>query len=85
MSDLNTGLDKAIHAFGGQRKLARALGISAPTLNKVVKKYSGKIPPKYLQKIHELTGVTPHELRPDIHPNPTSGLPVEKNNNPSVV
>ncbi|MCP5990376.1 Rha family transcriptional regulator, partial [Klebsiella pneumoniae] len=25
-----------------------------------------------------LTGVTPHELRPDLYPNPTDGLPKQE-------
>jgi DNA-binding transcriptional regulator YdaS (Cro superfamily) len=80
VTKIQTGLDKAICAFGSQRKLAQALGISAPTLNRVVKKYSGNIPPKYLAMIYELTGVTPHEVRPDLYPNPTDCLPTSNQN-----
>lgn len=70
-----TGLDKAIKVFGNQRKLALALGIKPPSVNRWVIKYAGRVPPEHLGRIYELTGVTPHEIRPDIHPNPTSGLP----------
>ncbi|HBE9150643.1 YdaS family helix-turn-helix protein [Serratia fonticola] len=70
-----TGLDKAIEIIGNQRKLAIALGIRPSSLNRWVKKYAGRVPEGQLLKIYSLTGITPHELRPDIHPNPTSGIP----------
>lgn len=73
-----TGLDRAIEKMGNQRRLAIALGIKPQSLNRWVNKYEGKAPPDHLQRIYELTGVTPHEIRPDIHPNPTSGLPEQK-------
>jgi DNA-binding transcriptional regulator YdaS (Cro superfamily) len=74
-----TGLDKAIQQIGSQRKLAIALGITPQSLNRWVKKYKGMVPNDHLLKIYELTGVTPNEIRPDIHPNPTSGLPQQQN------
>ncbi|MFV9075500.1 YdaS family helix-turn-helix protein [Serratia fonticola] len=73
-----TGLDRAIVAAGNQRKLALAIGIKPSSLNRWVKKYAGRAPEGRLLKIYEVTGVTPHELRPDIHPNPTSGLPQQQ-------
>ncbi|MCE9918330.1 Rha family transcriptional regulator, partial [Obesumbacterium proteus] len=27
-------------------------------------------------EVFHATGVTPHELRPDLYPNPTDGMPV---------
>lgn len=73
-----TGLDRAIGIAGNQRKLALALGIRPSSLNRWVKKYEGRVPQGHLLKIYELTGITPHEIRPDIHPSPTSGLPEKK-------
>nr|DAQ78482.1 MAG TPA: Putative antitoxin of bacterial toxin-antitoxin system, YdaS/YdaT [Caudoviricetes sp.] len=35
----------------------------------------GIVPPSYIFPIFKMTGVTPHELRPDLYPNPTDGLP----------
>ncbi|WP_336212104.1 transcriptional regulator [Enterobacter sp. P82] len=72
-----TGLDKAIKAMGNQRRLALALNMRPSSLNKWVKQYMGRVPPERLIQIYELTGVTPHELRPDLHPTPTSGIPVQ--------
>lgn len=74
MSDL----DKAIAAAGGKRRLALALKIKPSSLSRWIHKYQGQVPPKRVIQVYEVTGVTPHELRPDLHPNITSGLP-EKN------
>ncbi|EBF8123360.1 helix-turn-helix domain-containing protein [Salmonella enterica subsp. enterica] len=70
-----TGLDKAIKFMGNQRRLALALSMKPSSLSKWVHQYQGRVPPERLLQIYRLTGVTPHELRPDIHPTPTSGIP----------
>ncbi|ECP4670630.1 helix-turn-helix domain-containing protein [Salmonella enterica subsp. enterica serovar Newport] len=70
-----TGLDKAIEIAGGKRRLAIALGIKPPSLSRWIHKYQGRVPPVRLIQLYKLTGVTPHELRPDLHPTPTSGIP----------
>lgn len=70
-----TGLDKAIQKAGNQGKLASLLGISTQSVNRWKKKYKGTIPPERVLPIFLATGVTPHELRPDLHPTPTSGIP----------
>lgn len=70
-----TGLDKAITAAGNQGKLASLLGISTQSVNRWKKKYKGVIPPDRVIQVFSVTGVTPHELRPDLHPTPTSGIP----------
>lgn len=70
-----TGLDKAIKFMGNQRRLALALNMKPSSLSKWVHQYQGRVPPERLIQIYQLTGVTPHELRPDIHPTPTSGIP----------
>lgn len=70
-----TGLDKAIKFMGNQRRLALALNMKPSSLSKWVHQYQGRVPPERLIQIYQLTGVTPHELRPDLHPTPTSGIP----------
>ncbi|EMX4956243.1 MULTISPECIES: transcriptional regulator [Raoultella] len=70
-----SGLDKAITAAGGKRRLALALNIKPSSLSRWIHKYQGQVPPKRVIQVYEVTGITPHELRPDLHPNPTSGLP----------
>jgi DNA-binding transcriptional regulator YdaS (Cro superfamily) len=69
-----TGLDKAIEMAGNQGKLASLLGISTQSVNRWKKKYKGVIPPGRVIQVFNVTGVTPHELRPDLHPTPTSGI-----------
>lgn len=69
-----TGLDKAINAAGGKSRLALAIGIKPSSLSRWVGRYQGRVPAERVQQIFQLTGVTPHELRPDLHPNPTDGL-----------
>ncbi|EHO5627740.1 helix-turn-helix domain-containing protein [Salmonella enterica] len=69
-----TGLDKAINAAGGKSRLALAIGIKPSSLSRWVVRYQGRVPAERVQQIFQLTGVTPHELRPDLHPNPTDGL-----------
>lgn len=69
-----TGLDKAINAAGGKSRLALAIGIKPSSLSRWVGRYQGRVPAERVRQIFQLTGVTPHELRPDLHPNPTDGL-----------
>ncbi len=38
----------------------------------------GVVPPHFIFPIFKMTGVTPHELRPDLYPNPTDGLPKQE-------
>lgn len=75
MENHMTGLNKAIKIAGNQSKLASLLGISRSSVSRWVHKFGGKAPQAQLPEIYRLTGVTPHEIRPDLHPNPTSGLP----------
>lgn len=70
-----TGLDKAINAAGGKCRLAEALEIKPSSLSRWIHRYQGRVPAGRLIQIYQLTGVTPHELRPDLYPNPTDALP----------
>ncbi|NIG76750.1 helix-turn-helix domain-containing protein [Klebsiella sp. Ap-873] len=80
-----SGLHKAIAKAGNQYKLACLLGIKPQSLNRWIKRYNGIVPSDRVFPIFNATGVTPHELRPDLYPNPTDGLPADQNNNtPSV-
>lgn len=56
-----TGIEKAIQKFGTGAALGRALGFSKMTISNWKK--TG-IPPDHIRSVFELTGVTPHELRP---------------------
>ncbi|HED5888906.1 TPA: helix-turn-helix domain-containing protein [Salmonella enterica] len=69
-----TGLDKAIEVAGGKSRLAQALNIKPSSLSRWIHMYEGRVPAERVQQIFQLTGISPHELRPDLHPNPTDGL-----------
>jgi DNA-binding transcriptional regulator YdaS (Cro superfamily) len=64
----NEALSRAIDAAGGQTALARALGVKQANvwwwLNR-----SGRVPAEQVIPIEVATGVTRHELRPDLYPN----------------
>lgn len=75
-----TPLERAIQIAGNQTALANALEVDPMTVSHWK---SRGIPPKRVLSIFHVTGVTPHELRPDLHPYPNSGLPPEADNTPS--
>jgi DNA-binding transcriptional regulator YdaS (Cro superfamily) len=58
-----TAPDAAIEAAGGARALGRALGINYTAILRW-----GAVPPLRVLQIERLTGVSRHELRPDIYP-----------------
>lgn len=68
-------LDKAIKAAGSGRLLAQKLGLSPNAISQWKHRFKGCVPPERVLPIFHVTGVTPHELRPDLYPNPTDGLP----------
>ena len=55
---------KACEAAGGQVALATKLGISQSAVAQWIG--SGNIPPARVPKVEKITGVSRHELRPDI-------------------
>ena len=58
---------KACDIIGGQHAMKRVLGLkSQGTVAYWVK--IGRVPPKWVLKIERITGVTRHELRPDLYP-----------------
>ncbi|QHP80675.1 Rha family transcriptional regulator [Pectobacterium odoriferum] len=73
-----TALDKAINNAGSATKLAELLGISSMAISHWKRRHEGAIPSNHVLAIYNATGVTPHELRPDLYPNPTDGLPAER-------
>lgn len=68
-----TALDKAIQSQGSARSLATSLGVSSMAISKW--RNRGLVPADRVIPIFSVTGITPHELRPDLYPNPTDGLP----------
>ncbi|WP_328798448.1 transcriptional regulator [Marinobacter nauticus] len=74
---MNT-LDNEIQQAGGPQALAKELGI---TIQRLINWRSrGRVPADMVLTYCRARSwkVTPHELRPDIYPNPTDGLPADK-------
>lgn len=59
-----TPLDRAINAAGSQVAIAALCDVTPQAVNQWVKK--GKAPPEHVLTIEAATGVSRHELRPDI-------------------
>lgn len=71
-------LEKAIKNAGNAKKLAEKLDVSSMTISHWKKRCGGVVPQGRISSIFQATGVTPHELRPDLYPNPTDGLPSQE-------
>ncbi|EMH0546642.1 YdaS family helix-turn-helix protein [Enterobacter hormaechei] len=71
-------IDKAITKAGTASRLAKLLTVSAMTISHWRNRYKGVVPADRVLQIYGVTGVTPHELRPDLYPNPTDGLPKQE-------
>ncbi len=69
--------EKAIQLAGSQSAMARAIGVKPAHVWNWLNINKGVVPPQHAIPIAKATDwqVTPHELRPDIYPNPTDGLP----------
>ena len=57
---------KAAKAAGGQSALARLLKVTPQAVQKMCA--SGRVPAERVLEIEKVTGVSRHELRPDIYP-----------------
>lgn len=69
-----SSFQKAVDLAGGKVALAKALGIDRTAI------YSWRedaIPAERVIAVCEVVGwkVIPHELRPDLYPNPSDGIP----------
>lgn len=71
-------IDKAITKAGTATRLAQLLTVSVMTVSHWRNRYQGVVPADRVLQIYGVTGVTPHELRPDLYPNPTDGLPKQE-------
>lgn len=69
-----SALDRAVRQLGGQTAMAKLLGLSQTAVWKWVNR-SRPIPAEHVLKVEAATGISRHELRPDIYP-PTESLGV---------
>ncbi|MEO1830019.1 MAG: YdaS family helix-turn-helix protein [Pseudomonas sp.] len=61
-----SAISKAVEKAGSQAELARLLGVSSQAVNKMLA--AKRVPAERVLKIEEVTGVSRHELRPDLYP-----------------
>ena len=59
-----TSLQRATEAVGGAGKLADALGIRV----QAIYQWKGQIPHRRVLDVERITGVSRHDLRPDLYP-----------------
>lgn len=63
MTSRKEALDRAIKAAGGLTKLAAPLGITAQAVSQW-----DEVPPLRVLAVEQASGVSRHELRPDLYP-----------------
>ena len=61
-----TPIENAIAAAGSGYRLAKLIGIKPPSIHDWIKK--GRIPAERVLAVEAATGISRHELRPDIYP-----------------
>ncbi|WP_411172254.1 transcriptional regulator [Klebsiella oxytoca] len=66
-----TGIENAIQQSGSASALGLAIGVTKMAVSLWRK---NGVPSSRVIQIYKATGVTPHELRPDLYPNPNDGL-----------
>lgn len=66
-SEPTDALKRAVEILGGQSAMARLLGLAQTSVWAWVRK--GKLlPPEHVLAVEEATGISRHDLRPDIYP-----------------
>ena len=63
ISDKAAALKRAIEIAGGQAELARLIGITAQAISQW-----DEVPPLRVLVVERVSGVSRHELRPDLYP-----------------
>lgn len=72
--DYKTALEKAIKIAGSAGVLAQHLGVSSQAIHSWKVDLDSRVPKGRVIQVYIATGVTPHELRPDLYPNPNDGI-----------
>ncbi len=70
MDTHRTALERAIEEAGSQLALARKLGTSQSNVWTWLKQSKRGAPAEWVLAIEAVTGVSRHELRPDLYPQP---------------
>ena len=61
-----SAIDKAIKKAGNQSALSRLIGVAQQNISYWVK--NNQVPASFVLKIEKETGISRHELRPDLYP-----------------
>ena len=65
---MESGLAKAVEVAGGQTALAEKIGVKQQLVWHWLYRRPGGVPAEYVLPIERETGVSRHDLRPDIYP-----------------
>ena len=63
MDDKTEALKRAVENVGGQAKFARLIGVTAQAVSQW-----DEVPPLRVLMVERVSGVSRHELRPDLYP-----------------
>jgi DNA-binding transcriptional regulator YdaS (Cro superfamily) len=63
MDTKTEALKRAVRTAGGQAEFARLIGITAQAVSQWV-----EVPPLRVLEVERISGVSRHELRPDLYP-----------------
>lgn len=63
MDDKSQALKRAVDNVGGQAKFARLIGVTAQAVSQW-----DEVPPLRVLTVERVSGVSRHELRPDLYP-----------------
>lgn len=63
MADKTEALKRAVENVGGQAKFARRIGVTAQAVSQW-----DEVPPLRVLAVERVSGVSRHELRPDLYP-----------------
>jgi len=70
-NQIDGALARAVRLIGSQVATARLLGVTQGAVSKWLKNHQ-PLPPEHVLKVEERTGISRHDLRPDIYgPAPT--------------
>jgi DNA-binding transcriptional regulator YdaS (Cro superfamily) len=69
-------LQRAIEAYGSQSEMARRRGVAQPTVNDWLHRMK-RLPAEHVLGVEADTGVSRHDLRPDLYPRDLPPAPGE--------
>ncbi|RQZ17257.1 chaperone [Burkholderia sp. Bp9031] len=71
-----SAIKRACAEVGGQSALARKLNCTPQAVQKMCA--SGRVPSERVLEIERISGISRHELRPDLYPEPTVADPQQE-------